>query len=88
MNTLKDVLHEMFRQSVIQGATVTGMNTNQLIPIYMEYIAYQIFQLAPIEFEDWMPLIVEQCKQPANPIEALTMAREDLALTLEMVTNA
>lgn len=88
MLNLKQVLDEMFRVAVIQGAQVTGMNTNQLIPIYLEYMAFQMYQLAPLELEQWLRLIPEQCKQPTTPMRALTEAREDLTLTLEMVTNA
>lgn len=88
MENLKEVLESMFKGAVIQGAQMTGINTNQLIPIYLEYIAYQMYQLAPLELEEWIKLIPEQCKQPTVIVPALSQAREDLTLTLEMVTNA
>lgn len=88
MLNLKEVLEAMFKGAAIQGAQISGINTNQLIPIYLEYIAFQIYQLAPLEFEQWLPLVLEQCKQPTTPMLALKQAREDLTLTLEMVTNA
>jgi hypothetical protein len=53
----------------------------------LEFIAFQIYQLAPMEFEEWFRLIPEQCKNTGVQMPELTLAREDLCLTLEMVTN-
>jgi len=88
LENLKEVLEGMFKGAVIQGARMTGINTNQLIPIFVEYIAYQMYQLAPLELEEWIKLIPEQCKTPNVPMPEIHRAREDLMLTLEMVTNA
>lgn len=87
MENLRELLESMFREAVINGARKSGMNTNQLIPIYLEYIAYQMFQLAPLELEEWIHLIPEQCKSPTVALPKMTQAREDLQLTLEMVIN-
>lgn len=87
MENLRELLESMFREAVINGARKSGMNTNQLIPIYLEYIAFQMFQLAPLEFEEWIHMIPEQCKNPTVALPRMSQAREDLQLTLEMVTN-
>lgn len=87
MIDFRDILGAMLKGAAIQGAQMTGMNTNQLIPIFVEYVIYQMYLLAPLEVEEWAKLTIEQCKQPNEPIPMLTAAREDLALTLEMVTN-
>ena len=88
MEDLRELLESMFVSAVVKGSQMSGMNTNQLIPIYIEFIAFQMYQLAPMELEEWIKLIPEQCKQPTVIIPALSQAREDLTLTLEMVTNA
>ncbi len=86
-NAMREVLAAMLKGAAIQGSFMTGMNTNQLIPIFVEYVMFQMFLLAPMEVDEWAKLVIEQCKQPTVPMESLTRAREDLALTLEMVTN-
>jgi riboflavin transporter FmnP len=88
MENLRELLESMFVSAVVQGSQMSGMNTNQLIPIYIEFIAFQMYQLAPMELEEWIKLIPEQCKQPTVIVPALSQAREDLTLTLEMVTNS
>jgi len=87
LENLKEVLEGMFKGAVIQGAQMTGINTNQLIPIFLEYIAYQMYQLAPLELEEWIKLIPDQCRTPNDPLPEMCQAREDLMLTLELVTN-
>lgn len=77
----------MFKMAVIQGHQMTGVNTNFLIPALLEFMAFQIYQLAPMEFEEWIRLIPEQCKQPKFALPELAQAREDLFLTLEQVVN-
>ncbi len=81
-------LPEMFKAAIFHGHQVSGgTNTNFLIPCFLEFIAFQIYQLAPMEFEEWFRLIPEQCKNTGVQMPELLHAREDLCLTLEMVTN-
>jgi hypothetical protein len=77
----------MFKIAMVHGNQISGCNTNYLLPCFFEFIAFQMYQLAPLEFEEWIKLIPEQCKQPTELIPELAQAREDLYLTLEMVTN-
>lgn len=87
MIELREILGAMLKGAAIQGSQMTGMNTNQLIPIFVEYVIYQMYLLAPLEVEEWARLTIEQCKQPNVPVPTFSEAREDLCLTLEMVTN-
>lgn len=87
MMEMKDAMPVVFKKSVYELHQLTGLNTNFLIPLFLEFIAYQIHQLSPMEFEDWIKIIPEQCKEPKRALPEMTQAREDLFLTLEMVTN-
>jgi hypothetical protein len=84
---VRHVLDGMLRGAALSGAQLTNMNTNQLIPLFVEYVVFQMFLLAPLEVEEWMKQCLEQCKTPDVPMPRLLDAREDLTLTLEMVTN-
>lgn len=83
----RETLPAMFKAAMITGHARTGDNTNYLLPMFFEFMAFQIYQLAPMEFEEWMKLIPEQCKTPHNLMPELSQAREDLYLTLEMITH-
>lgn len=73
---------------MLTGRLQSNANPTFLMPCFLEFLAFQIYQIAPMEFEEWFSLIQQQCKDPNNPMPELNEAREALALTLELVTHS
>lgn len=87
MSIDRETLPAMLRAAVATGHAQSGVNSNFLIPAFFEFLAFQVYQLAPMEFEEWFPLILQQCKDPNNRMPELVDARYDLSLTLEMIIS-
>lgn len=84
---LGQALPEVFTTTISELHKKTGVPPHIAIPLYLEFIAYQIYQLAPMEIEQHLKAIHGQCKNPGELTEEMRIAREDLMLTLDFVIH-
>ncbi len=83
--SLFEVMPDVFRRALLDAVHRGKTNASLSSAVMFEYIAFQMYQLAPLEFEEFLKMIPEQCRTPHTPHPGLTQAREDLVLTMEMV---
>lgn len=84
MEKLFDTLPGETQQVIFDLHQHTGMNTQFIAALMVEYIVYQMYQLAPLEVRAWLALLPTQCAHDSVALPELQEQRIELVEICEM----
>jgi hypothetical protein len=79
-----DTLPSATQQAIYDIHTQTGLNTQMIATMMVEYIIYQMFQLAPVEVRAWLDLLPKQCANDRIALPELQERRMELVEICDM----
>lgn len=77
-------LPQITQEALLEISEHTDVDVHFVSVLMVEYIIFQMYQLAPLEVEAWIKLVPIQCANAKTALPALSAARVDLAEIVDM----
>lgn len=77
-------LPEITQRALLEISQNTDVDVHFVSVMMVEYIIFQMYQLAPLEVEEWIKLVPLQCANAKTALPELSAARVDLAEIVDM----
>ena len=84
MEKLMHCLPEITQRALLEISQNTDVDVHFVSVLMVEYIIFQMYQLAPLEVDAWIKLVPVQCANSRTALPELSAARVDLAEIVDM----
>jgi len=84
MEKLMHCLPQITQEALLEISQNTDVDVHFVSVMMVEYIIFQMYQLAPLEVEEWIKLVPLQCANSRTALPELSAARIDLAEIVDM----